>query len=136
MALSAQTNQSISFIWIVWTWSTLYVCKCISLADPKISLKEFKNGFFPTESWKNHLKKLHTYGSWEFFFSTQNSPELHFCFINSFIQSSLLRSLGKPHQWSKLNSSTVPHRSALKVCLIFSFKGFVRFQYCLRGHVN
>ena len=30
-----------------------------------------------------------------FFFSAQNSPELHFCFINSFIQSSLLRSLVK-----------------------------------------
>ena len=46
---------------------------------------------------KKHLKKLHTYGSWEFFFSAaltaQNSPELHFRFINSFIQPSLLKSL-------------------------------------------
>ena len=42
---------------------------------------------------------MHTYGSWEFFFSAaptaQNSPELHFRFINSFIQSSLLRSLAE-----------------------------------------
>ena len=45
------------------------------------------------------LKKLHTYGSWEIFSSAaltaQNSPELYFCFINSFIQSSLLRSLAE-----------------------------------------
>ena len=41
---------------------------------------------------------MHTYGSWEFFFSAaptaQNSPELHFRFINSFIQPSLVGSLG------------------------------------------
>ena len=51
----------------------------------------------PTKSWKNHPKQLHTYGSWEFFFSAastaQNSPELHFRFINSFIQPSLVESL-------------------------------------------
>ena len=44
-----------------------------------------------------YLKKLITYGSCEVFFSAaptaQNSPELYFRFINSFIQSSLLRSL-------------------------------------------
>ena len=61
--------------------------------------------FLPTKSWKNHPKKLHTYGSWEFFFSAaptaQNSPELHFRFINSFIQSSLLRSLKVPF-WNLL----------------------------------
>ena len=43
------------------------------------------------------LKTLHTYGSWEVFFSVaptaQNSPELHFRLISSFIQLSLLRSL-------------------------------------------
>ena len=53
--------------------------------------------FLPTKSWKNHLKKLHTYGSWKVFFSAappaQNSPELHFCFINFSIQPSLLESL-------------------------------------------
>ena len=27
-----------------------------------------KNVFLPTKSIKNHLKKLHTYGSWEIFF--------------------------------------------------------------------
>ena len=51
----------------------------------------------PTKSWKNHPKKLHTYGSWDFFFSAaltaQNSPELHFRFIFFFIQPSLLESL-------------------------------------------
>ena len=65
--------------------------------DAKNFLKNLKDVFLPTKSWKNHLKKLHTYGCWEVFFSAastaQNSPELHFRFINSFIQSSLLRSL-------------------------------------------
>jgi hypothetical protein len=50
-----------------------------------------------TKSCKNHPQKLHTYGSWEFFFSAaltaQNSPEIHFHFINYFIQPSLLESL-------------------------------------------
>ena len=40
---------------------------------------------------------MHTYGSWEFLFSAaptaQNSPELHFRFINYFIQPSLVGSL-------------------------------------------
>jgi hypothetical protein len=40
---------------------------------------------------------LHIYGSWEFFFfaalTAQNSPELHFRFINYFIQPSLVGSL-------------------------------------------
>ena len=47
--------------------------------------KILKNFFLPTKIWKNHPKKLHAYGSWEFFFSAappaQNSPELHFRFI-------------------------------------------------------
>ena len=51
----------------------------------------------PTKSWKNHLKKFLTNGSWEFFFSAaptaQTSPELHFCFVNSFIQPSRVGSL-------------------------------------------
>ena len=67
-------------------------------ANAKIFLEFFFKFLLPTKSWKKHLKKLHTYGSWEFFFSAaqtaQNNPELHFRFINSFIQSSLLRSLG------------------------------------------
>ena len=53
--------------------------------------------FFPTKSWKNHPKKLHTYGSWKVFFSAaptaQNSPELHFRFINSFTWLSRVGSL-------------------------------------------
>ena len=41
---------------------------------------------------------MHIYGSWEFFFlsaapTAQNNPELHFRFINSFIQLSLVGSL-------------------------------------------
>ena len=59
----------------------------------------FQNIFFlPTKRWKNQRKKLHTNGSWELLFfpaalSTQNSPELDFRFINSFIQPYLLESL-------------------------------------------
>ena len=53
--------------------------------------------FFALENIKKK-KKLHIYGSWEFFFSAapiaQNSPELHFRFINSFIQPSLVGFLG------------------------------------------
>ena len=51
----------------------------------------------PTKSWKNHPQKLGTSRSLEFFFSAaptaKNSPELHFHFINSFIQPSLGESL-------------------------------------------
>ena len=40
----------------------------------------------PTKCWKKHPKKLHTYISWELFFSAaptaQISPGLHFHFIN------------------------------------------------------
>ena len=32
-------------------------------------LKNLQKVFLPAKSWKNFLKKLHTYGSWEFFFS-------------------------------------------------------------------
>ena len=46
---------------------------------------------------KNQPKKLHTYGSWEFIFSAalnaQNSREIHFCFIDFFIQPSFVGSL-------------------------------------------
>ena len=50
------------------------------------------------KSGKNHPKKFHTYGSWEFFslsaaLTAPNSPELHFRYINYFIQPSLLESL-------------------------------------------
>ena len=62
----------------------------------KYFLKNLKMLFCPKKVEKTP-QKLHTYGSWEVFFSTaptaQNSPKLHFRFINSFIQSSLLRSL-------------------------------------------
>ena len=51
----------------------------------------------PPKKWKKHPKKLHTFGSWEVFFSgappALNSPELHFRFINFSIQPSLLESL-------------------------------------------
>ena len=62
--------------------------------------KKLKMFFCPP---KTTSKKLHTYGSREFLFSAaptaQNSPELHFRFIISFIQSSLLRSLATALAW-------------------------------------
>ena len=65
----------------------------------------------PTKSWKNHLKKLHTYSSWDGVFSAaptaQNSPELHFCLRNSFIQPSLLGSLLRPLLYFKLKAFAV-----------------------------
>ena len=67
----------------------------------------------PTKSWKNHLKKLHTYGSWKFFSSAaptaQNSPYLHFRFINSFIQSSLLRSLIQMYLVKSYDFESITH---------------------------
>ena len=48
--------------------------------------------FLSTKSWKNHPKKLHTYGRLVLF------SELHFRVINSFIQPSLLESLRKESQ--------------------------------------
>ena len=55
---------------------------------------------FAHKKLKKHPKKLHTYSSWEVFFSAaspaQNSPELYFRFINFFIQPSLLESLITP----------------------------------------
>ena len=57
----------------------------------------------PTKSWKNHLKKLLTYGSWELFFSAaptaQNSSELHFRFLSSFIQPSRVGYLFRIHYY-------------------------------------
>ena len=59
-------------------------------ADATMFLKKFKNYFLTLKTLKNHPEKLHTYGSWEFFFSAAptalNSPELHFRFINSWLQ--------------------------------------------------
>ena len=53
----------------------------------------------PTKSCKNQPKKLHTYGSWEVFFSAapsaQTIPKLHFRFIDSPIQSSVLKSVDR-----------------------------------------
>ena len=60
-------------------------------------LKKKKNYLLTLKTLKKHSKKLHTYGSWEVFFSAaptaQNCPELHFRFINSFIQPSRVGSL-------------------------------------------
>ena len=59
-------------------------------ADAKIFLKSFKKVFLAMKTKKMGLKLMA--GSFDFFFSAaptdQNSPELNFCFINSFIQSS------------------------------------------------
>ena len=63
------------------------------------------NFFLPIKRSSKHLKKLLTYGRWAFFFSAaptaQNSPELHFRFINSFIQPSLVGSLVASRRISK-----------------------------------
>ena len=72
----------------------------------------------PTKSLKNHQKKLLTYGSWEVFFPTaQNSPELHFRFINSFIhpsRSGRISAVTKSHSSEKLkNTSELPHQRTL-----------------------
>ena len=48
-------------------------------ADAKILLENLKKNLCQQKVEKNHLKKLHTYGSWEGFFSAaqtaQNSPK-------------------------------------------------------------
>ena len=73
----------------------------------------FLNFFFcPQKVEKTTSKSCILNGSWDYFFSAaptaQNSPELHFRFINSFIQSSLLRSLIRPQQKEAcMESSTI-----------------------------
>ena len=80
------------------------------------------------KSWKNHLKKLHTYGSREVFFSAaptaQNSPELHFRFINSFIQPSLLESLVQANGLRLTTKSFNKSRKYLFTCY-YSWKYFI-----------
>ena len=71
-------------------------------AEATMFLKKNFKLFFDLENIKKkHPKKLDTYDSWEFFFSAaltaQNSPELHFCFINSFIRPSRVESLPSMH---------------------------------------
>ena len=74
----------------------LYFMQLFS-ADATMFFKKIKKKKLTLKTLKNHPKKLHTYGSWEFFFCAapiaQNSRELQLRFINSFIQSFLLRSL-------------------------------------------
>ena len=52
---------------------------------------------YPQKVEKNTSKMLLSYGSWKLFFSAvlpaQNSPEVHFYFINSPIHSSVLKSV-------------------------------------------
>ena len=103
-------TESVAYFWSIFIYGTLYLfniflpcylalyVSCNFLERMlKYVLKNFKFFFLPTKSWKEHPKKLHTYGSWEFFYfaapTAQKNPELHFCFINYFFQSSLLRSL-------------------------------------------
>ena len=61
---------------------------------------------------------MHTYGSWEFFLSAaptaQNSPELHFRFINSFIQPSLVGSLNEHNAAETLNQTALTFKNALQ----------------------
>ena len=68
----------------------------------KYFLKNSKKFFANKKLKKNTPKTCILMAVGRVFFSAaptaQNSPELHFCFINSFIQSSLLRSLIKGHR--------------------------------------
>ena len=68
-----------------------------------------------TKNWKKHPKKLLTYGGWEFFSSAArdapNSPELHFCFINSFIQPSLLGSLQRCNCSHTANTTSTSNKA-------------------------
>ena len=67
------------------------------LCGHKYIFRKISKRKFVHKKLKKPPKKLLTYSSWEVFFSAaptaQNSPELHFCFINYFIQSSLVGSL-------------------------------------------
>ena len=58
--------------------------------------------FFLHIDRKNHPKKLHSYGSWEFYFlcspNCPKQPRTSFPFYNSFIQPSLVGSLFGRHQ--------------------------------------
>jgi hypothetical protein len=60
-------------------------------------LQYFKN-IFPHKKFKKPPQKVACLWQLAFFFSAaltaQNSPELHFCFMNYFIQPSLVGSLG------------------------------------------
>ena len=58
---------------------------------------------FPQKVEKNNPKKLHTYGSP----TSQNSPQLHFHFINYFIQLSLLRSLVRAKVLVKIRNHNI-----------------------------
>ena len=100
--------------------------------DAKILKKKV---FFDHQKLKKHPKKLHTYGSWEFFFlcspDALNSPELHFRFINSFIQSSLLRSLRfyllQRRQFQLESSSNFPrHQRSYGT-------GYIHLEYGIMG---
>ena len=66
-------------------------------ADAKIFRKEIKTIFYPKKDEKVTSKSCTLMAVGRFFFSAaptaQNSPELQFHFINSFIQLSLLGSL-------------------------------------------
>ena len=47
-------------------------------------MKKFKNVFFAHKKLENHLKKLHTYGSWSVFFSAAWLPRTSFPFYELF----------------------------------------------------
>ena len=82
--------QKVAYLWQL---GGFFLC---SPDCPKPHIR-FMNYFLTLKTLKIHPKKLHTYGSWEVFFSAaptaQNSPELHIRFIDSPIQSSVLKSV-------------------------------------------
>ena len=57
-------------------------------ADATMFLKKFKNYFLTLKTLKNNPKKLHTYGSWEFFFlcspDCPKQPRTSFSFYKFF----------------------------------------------------
>ena len=65
--------------------------------DTKIFFEKFKRFFLATKSWKNTSKSCLLMTVWLFFLSAAppatNSPEVHFCFINYPIHSSVLKSV-------------------------------------------
>ena len=88
-----------------------------------------------SKSWKNHPKKLHTYGSWELFF--HGSPDCpkqpRTSFINYFIQPSLVGSLFsiKTHfliwAWNVLSSMKLHDK--LVNCMAFEIIYFIKSVY-------
>ena len=79
---------------------------------------------------------MHTYGSWDqFFFSAaptaQNSPELHFRFINFFIQPSRVGSLEPPYPLRvKVEIKGERYGFGFSLSLMNNFWSFLQIPQC------